>query len=103
MSSAHSFNFTCTKLDSHADTCCLGENALILANHGKHVSVAPFISDLGKIDKVNIVTGAIAYDVPNSADIIILVVNQALYFPKNFLNNLLCPNQMRLNGLQIYE
>ncbi|MGH3053996.1 MAG: hypothetical protein ACRDL7_03345, partial [Gaiellaceae bacterium] len=42
-----------------------------------------------------------AYDEPESGITYILVMSQALYFGDKLLNTLLCPNQLRANGLVV--
>jgi hypothetical protein len=66
------------------------------------VSVTPFSKSLGSIQKVPIITAAIAYDDPRSGRVFILVIHQALYFPE-MKRCLLCPMQMRLNGVVLNE
>ena len=51
------------ELDSHADTCCLGENCLVIHDTEQLVSVEPFDKKLGS-QQVKIVTAAVAYDCP---------------------------------------
>jgi hypothetical protein len=45
------------------------------------VNVTPFIKSLRSIQKVPIITAAIAYDDPRSGKVFFLDMNQALYFP----------------------
>ena len=90
------------ELDTHADTWCVEQHARILHNTGRTVSVSPFLSTLGKVDSVEIVQAAIAYDDPEYSRTIILIVNHVLYFP-TLTKNLVCPNQSRMQGLHIYD
>jgi hypothetical protein len=94
---------TRSKLDSHADTCCVGDNSLVLYYHNRTVSVAPFLDSFGTEDKVPIVTAAIAYDDPINAQTYILIVHQALYFGDKLPHNFINPFQCRLNEVQINE
>ncbi|MGH3054467.1 MAG: hypothetical protein ACRDL7_05760, partial [Gaiellaceae bacterium] len=50
---------------------------------------------------VPIVKAGTAYDDPYNGITYILVLNQALYFGEKLENTLLCPNQMRANGLVV--
>jgi hypothetical protein len=86
----------CTELDSHADTCCIGNNALVLYYHNRTVSVSPFLESLGKANDIPIVTAAIAYDDPIRAQTYIIIVHQALYFGDRLQHNLINPFQCRL-------
>ena len=67
-------------MDSHADTCSFGNDAVPVYDTGQTVSVDPFISSLGSVTKVPIGTVAIAYDCPSSLQTYVLFVHQALYF-----------------------
>lgn len=83
-----------SELDSHADTCCIGDNALVLYYHNQTVYVAPFLDSFGTEDQVPIVTAAIAYDDPINAQTYIIIVQQALYvgdkLPHNLINAFQC-------------
>ena len=46
------------ELDSHADTCCLGETCLVIHDTEQLVSVEPFDKKLGS-QQVKIVTAAV--------------------------------------------
>lgn len=94
---------TRSELDSHADTCCVGDNALVLYYHNRTVSVAPFLHSFGTEDQVPIVTAAIAYDDPITAQTYILIVHQALYFGDKLVHNLINPFQCCLNEVKIDE
>jgi hypothetical protein len=83
------------ELDSHADTCCVG-NGVMIVNHTKQtVKVTPFLKSFGSVTKVPIVSAAIACDDPKSGEVFILIDHQALHFPE--MNHcLLYPMQLRL-------
>ena len=83
-----------SELDSHADTCSFGKNAYLVNDTGQRVTVEPFISSLGDVKEVPIVTAAVAYDDPVTFHTYILFFPQSLYF-KNLDHNLLCPQQLR--------
>jgi hypothetical protein len=89
-------------LDSHADTCCVGNGALIVNQTERTVRVTPFLQSLGSVDKVPVVTAAIAYDDPTTGEVFVLVIHQALHFPE-MKNCLLSPMQLRLNDIEINE
>jgi hypothetical protein len=92
-----------SELDSHADTCCVGDNALILYYHNRTVSVAPFMDSFGTANDIPIVTAAIAYDDSILAQTFILVIHQALYFGDQLFHNLISPFQCRLNEVTVNE
>jgi hypothetical protein len=107
VSAFHSSEEPRSELDPHADTCCVGNNGLILYYHNRTVSVAPFLDSFSKEDHVPIVTAAIAYDDPINAQTYMIIVHQALYFGDKkklrLAHNLINPFQCRLNQVHIDE
>ena len=78
-----------SELDSHADICAVGKNALILqVFEGREVSVTGY--DHGKSKTFDLVCAAIGYTDPTSGRHRILIINQAVHIP-HLENNLLCP------------
>jgi hypothetical protein len=51
-------------LNSHADSPCLGSNAIVIYETLCTVNVSAFINSVGRKLKVPIVHGALAYDCP---------------------------------------
>jgi hypothetical protein len=91
------------ELDSHVDTCVAGENCIILGYTNQTVNVSAF-SDMHKpLENVPIVTAANAYDNQDTGDTIILIMGQAIYMGKDMPNTLICPNQLRRNGITVDE
>jgi hypothetical protein len=90
------------ELDSHADTCCVGGDVMIVNRTMRTVKVTPFLKSLGSVSKIPIVTAAVAYDDPKSGKVFVLLIHQALYF-KEMDHCLLCPMQMRLNDVVVNE
>jgi hypothetical protein len=84
-----------TYLDSHADTTVLGKHCLVVYETGRTADVSPFLPELGTAEKVQIITGTVTYDHPDS-ETIILIINQVLYIPA-LRDNLVCDNQCRMN------
>ena len=96
-----------TDLDSHADTCTIGNNALITHVHEingmpKRVKVHAYDPSLGCVQDINVVNAAVAYDCPHSGEVLILKINQAIHIP-SMSNNLLCVMQLRLNDVNVFE
>ena len=91
-----------TELDSHADTCTFGRGAYVLQDTNETISVNPFDSSLGTLHHVPIVTAALAYQDPISLETYILCFPQSLYI-ESLDTNLLCPLQLRNNGVTIFE
>jgi hypothetical protein len=71
---------TTLELDSHADTCVLGRNALILLYYNRPVIVEVYDPSLGTKTYAT-VSGALAYDDPLTGEVYHIVINQAIYIP----------------------
>ncbi len=82
-------------MDSHVDTCGLNNVARILEFHGQVAEVSGFSNAMESLPDIPIVKGAVAYDNPETGEVIILKFNQALYFGNKLSQILLNPNQMR--------
>ena len=84
---------TRAELDTHADTCCLGYQCHVLAQHDTEVTLVPFEKSLGTMQNVPIVDAAIAFDDPRSNQTQLLILHQVLYVP-SMPQHLLCPMQL---------
>ena len=91
---------TRTEMDSHADTCVVGDNALIIHDHERHIAVTGY--DHGRSKTYKIVDAVIGYDDPETGDLCMLVCNQAIHIP-GLKHNLLCPMQLRMNDVLVNE
>ena len=60
-----------TEMDSHADTCTIGKNALITHVHNRNVNVHAYDSSMGSQQNMSIVNAAAAYDCPHTGEVII--------------------------------
>jgi hypothetical protein len=60
---------------------------MIVNKTDRQVSVIPFIKSLDSIQKVPIITAAIAYDDPRFGKVYILVIHQAVERPKFLINH----------------
>ena len=69
-----------TELDSHADSSCVGSNAVILSQTGRHIDVSAFVEELSTKNEVPIVTAAVAH-ADEDGNSSLLIINEALYFP----------------------
>jgi hypothetical protein len=87
-----------TILDSHADTCVLGKDALIVHLLNKKVNVTGFHPTLGKVKDLDLISAALAYDCLDTGVTGILMVYRAVHVP-TMTNDLLCPMQMRVNEM----
>jgi len=91
------------ELDSHADTCVAGANSVVLEATHQTVNVSAFSDVHQTMDNIPIVTAAMAYDDPTTGITYILIMGQALYMGDKMKNTLLCPNQLRSNGIIVDE
>lgn len=67
------------------------------------MSVSPFIGEYNPIEDVPVASVATAWDNPVDGSTVILVINEALYFGDRMEYSLLCPNQMRCNGVVVND
>ena len=91
------------EMDSHADTCVLGRNFVILHSTGRVCDVFPYTDTYDGITGVPIVTGATAWTCPNTGETFILVIPEALWMPENMSHSLVNPNQLRAFGSLIQD
>jgi hypothetical protein len=69
---------TMTDLDSHADVCVVGDNALIIQDFERPVDVSSYDPKAPIRKSVQTVSAALAYIKPEDGNTIILIVHQAL-------------------------
>ena len=89
------------ELDSHADTCCVGMNALIIYDYDRPVTVYGYDKTLGA-QTYRTVSAVVLYRDPTTGTRYFLVIHQAIEIP-TMTHNLLCPMQCRVNGVTINE
>jgi hypothetical protein len=89
---------TC-ELDSHADTCAAGPNTTIIEYTDQMVSITDFSDQLEAMKNIPIGTVAMAYDDPHDGSTMIHIIHKALLMNDLVKTTLLCPNQLRSNGI----
>jgi hypothetical protein len=92
-------NEVLTELDSHADTCVLGKNMLIIVDHECPVSVSGYDKSMSPVEHKT-VSGGIGYVHPYDGKHYYLVIHQVIHIPL-LQHNLLCPMQLRVNDIII--
>ena len=93
----------CSELDSHADTCCVGQHCAILYEWpDRTVEVTPFLESLGTLKQAPIVTALLIYDDPSNGKPLFLIFHQVVFI-EDLEHNLLCPMQLRHAGLIIND
>jgi hypothetical protein len=91
-------SFGRAELDSHADTCGVNEVARILENNTQVAEVTGFANSFQPLKDIPIVKAALAYDHAETGKVIVLIINQALYFGNQLKKILLNPNRLRAYG-----
>lgn len=79
-------------LDSHADTCGVNSVTKVLEYTGRTAEVSGFANSLAPLSNIPIVKATLAYDHPQTGEVILWVINQALYFGDQLDEVLLNPN-----------
>jgi hypothetical protein len=92
-----------SELDSHIDTCVAGSNTVPIWYTDHKVSVSPFIGEYVPLDDIPVASVATAWDDPLDGSTVILIINEALYFGDRMSYSLLCPNQLRFNGIIVND
>ena len=88
--------------DSFADTCCAGRHVRVESFvEGKSVTASGFANTMESIKDLPIANVLFAYDLPDG-EVFILRVNNCIYLGEAMEDSLLCLNQCRENGIQIY-
>lgn len=65
--------------------------------------VLPFIDTYSELEEIPVVTAATAYENPVTSAITILVFHQCLWFGPALKHSLICPQQVRSNGIQLCD
>ena len=84
--------------DSNADTCCLGNNFIVLQYTERTADVYPYDSSYSPLLNVPIGTGATAQDDPDTGITWLIIINEALFYGQEVDHSLLNPNQIRHFG-----
>ncbi len=93
----NSIGETTLELDSHADTCVFGRDALIFLDYERPVVVKGYDPSLGTKTYAT-GSGGLAYDDPMTGKVYHLVINQAIHIP-HLDHHLLCPMQCQVNDV----
>ena len=89
------------ELDSHADTCILGDNCLIVHNHNRPVNVYGYNPKAGS-KHAHIVNAAVAYRETETGHVVIPLLNQASE-TKGLSYHFLCLMKCCMNRVLIDE
>ena len=91
------------EIDSHADTCVLGKNFIVLDYTGRECDVVPYTEDYERKSGVPIVSGGTAWTDQSTSETFILVIHEGLYMPDAMPDTLLNPNQLRHFGAIVQD
>jgi hypothetical protein len=95
---------SCCDLDSHANTCVAGRNALKISHiDGRTVTVSPFTDEYKPRQGIHISTVAFFWEDPTCGKPYTLVMHKALYFGKEMEHSLINPNQLQDRGLRVED
>ena len=97
----HSIEST-SEMDSHADTCVVGRNVLVIHIYNQTVSVTGYDPSQAATNGLQVVSAQVAYDRPDTGQVVLLTIHQAIHVP-TMEHNLLCPMQLRMNDCQVLE
>lgn len=92
---------TTLELDSHADTCVVGEHALIIYDFHRPTDVHGYDKTQGS-QRYRTVTAVLKYIHPFTGVAYHLVIHQAIHIP-HLPHHLLCPMQCRVNDVVIND
>ena len=87
------------ELDSHVDTCVVGSNTLRVSDEGCEVTMHGYSDELALMI-TPVMTVATLWIHPETRQPYILVMHESLYFGDQMGMTLICPNQVRANGVK---
>jgi hypothetical protein len=88
-------------LDSHADMAVLGSNCFVFEELGRKINVYSYDPKLGATERA-VVSCCLAYDDPNTGQVVLLIVHQGLHIP-HLGYSLIPPFQMRENDVVVND
>lgn len=89
--------------DTNADTCCLGQNFVVLEYTQRIADVYSYDKSIKPIENVPIVSGATAWDDHSTGTTYILIVNEGLFYGAKLDHSLINPNQVRSYGIPFWD
>jgi hypothetical protein len=89
------------EMDTHADTCVLGPNFVILHYTGRECDVSLYTEVYESVKAVPIVSGATAWTNVETGLSYILAINEGLWMHDTVRASLINPNQLRAYGITV--
>jgi hypothetical protein len=91
------------EMDTHADTCVLGPNFVLLHYTNRECDVSPYFEVYESVKAVPTVSGATAWTDERTGSTYILAVIEALWMPDTVTSNLISPKQLRAYGITVQD
>jgi hypothetical protein len=88
-------------LDSHADACVFGKEALIFNDSDREVTESGY-DPSGETKSLSTVSAALGYVIPETGKNVLLIIHQAIYLP-TLDHNLLSTMKIRLHDVVVNE
>jgi hypothetical protein len=79
-------------MDTHADTCVLGINFIVLGYSGRVCDVYPYSQEYDAVKDVPIVRGATAVQDQDTGETHIMIINKGLWYGNRMNHSLINPN-----------
>ena len=89
-------------MDSHADTCAVGDNFVMLKKADHFISVHPFAEEYKPLWNIPIATGSTVWTHSDNESYV-LVFHKVLFFGSCLQHSLICPNQLHANCLTVHH
>ena len=99
----HSPSLAKCEIDTRADTCCCGVNCRPIAYTGQVCEVSGFHQQFESISSVPVGTFATAHTDQDTGETVILILHEALGFGDSLDHTLINPNQIRSNGIPVWD
>jgi hypothetical protein len=81
----------------------VGSNLVVIEHTSKMVNVHVYSTELDIVPGIPIVTAGTVWVDPKTKQPYLLVLNGCLYFGDRLKNSLICPNQLRANGVIAHD
>jgi hypothetical protein len=92
-----------SQMDTHADTCCAGDNWALMDLTGDICEVTPFLESFEPVDEVPVARCGTIWTSPQTGKEYLLVADQMLCFGTQLPNSLLNPNQLCTFGVDVND
>ena len=91
------------ELDTHANTCCAGANWKVIDWTQEICEVTPFLGSYEPVKEIPVARCGMVWTSPHTGAEYLLVGNQMSWFGTQLDHSLINPNQIRENGLPVYD